>query len=208
MIRALSAATLLALAAPAPAAAEFADTIPVTLAGPAVSVALKQRVARVARRVWAQSPCNGKTRAVYNGDFSSWTNRAGSTVFGASWRTECTIAVAPIDDPLLWCTTVVHERGHLAGFGHHDRTVGGGIMRRSPLPRYGPCVAAVGLGITRADAARHVRRDVLGVDPHVAGLVVRCWSSVDAGTKNCRAAWRGGAERYRVQRNEDGVTVS
>lgn len=135
-------AAVAALGAAAPAPAQTAPAASRFGPGsPALSVAQE-----IARRTWGADPCDGAVSVVWGPDDpavnarSTWTNP--TAVYGyAEANADCRIVFNEALDPSWgkFCTILVHEYGHLAGWQHS--VDGPDVMSplyRAPIP---DCVA-------------------------------------------------------------------
>ncbi|WP_272472612.1 hypothetical protein [Baekduia alba] len=77
----------------------------------------------VARVSWPGSACAGREVVQLDADAAldvadAETLQAGDRSAGRALAGSCTIEMRHITDPWMFCSVLVHEEGHLAGFGH------------------------------------------------------------------------------------------
>jgi hypothetical protein len=109
-----------------------------------------QESMNVAQQTFPNSPCQGKVQLhagmasldAYGYTLDLVLQQAGVHVGGlAVVDGSCQIfMVATLEgNPTLWCTVLVHEYGHLAGYPHSNT----GVMQPQALKTYPPCQAAI-----------------------------------------------------------------
>lgn len=118
---------------------------------------------------------------------------------------ECAVEItddAYTDSPVMWCSMLVHELGHLAGFGHNDDPTS--IMFNGTLVPWQPCVAATNPPTPTA-AARYYVREALPAGGR--GWQVTC-TPLFGRRPRCRATTaRGRSMRFAVVVNRPTHTV-
>lgn len=154
--------------------------------GSAADAAAVVAATPIAEAAWPDSPCNGQFVVTYDDDLYGvddlgHTLRANgvATINDGSAPVNChiTLSLGLSDDPVLACTVLVHEAGHLSGIRYHTP---GGVMSEygsyyEPCQRFAPVVPR-----PRDVAARLVR-----VKPSACRLVRRWRTAVNHTAYHC-----------------------
>lgn len=205
VIVSLAALVLALLFAGSAVASETADA---TEEWPLPKPSLVRKVERVAKRQFPNSPCAGKQKVLYNRDLAEFAD-GGTVPQGVGWQDgSCVMALAPLEDPLDFCTVYVHEYGHLAGFHHWDWSAGAGVMRQGKyqLELYRPCLEAAGQVLTLRQARAAARREARRMWHRLPRMKVRCdRHKVQVNQRWCWVIWKDGDYGFFVVHNKYGI---
>jgi hypothetical protein len=174
-------------------------------AQPADDAGRLARYLPLARAAWPSSPCAGREVVHLAGDAALRAEApavagAGEALYGMAAPEACEVWLASGMTDYTFCTVLVHEFGHLAGYGH--TTISGDVMNGTGDVGYAPCEDPAAPLPT--DTLKDELRSVL---PAPRGAWTIACGRKRGAERRCVARRGHSVRRYDVTETDDSVTL-